>query len=415
MRSYRKAFRFNFRRVFVIAGLATLLIVYAVLWLRMITSPAERTGSDFIGFFTAGRIAQTAGAAHIYEPDRQQVIEQELVGFELVPGQVLLFNHLPYFVPILQLIIDENYVLSFIRWDLILLVVLILDAGLLAYLLSRSGFVRREAWLAAAGFVLFFPVFTSLMNGQDTIFLLLGGVLWMLCLYLEKDILAGVGLSLVTIRPQLALMLALPFLFRRRQVWWGFVAGTLALGAMCVLILGVDGSRNLIRFLLISAGGEWYGLHPAEMPTLSGLLRRVVPGIDANVVRQVSWVVYLLTAAFLCFLWKRSKQIGEKEIGLAVVLSIFASPYLHYHDLALLLLPLTGLVLVAVREKYISRRSAALLPLGISLLLLFSFVSPYLVYNFANLFMLFLVLALWFPDRIFLLVKHGLKHRSEVS
>jgi hypothetical protein len=178
---------------------------------------------------------------------------------------------------------------------------------------------------------------------------------------------------------------------------------------MCVLILGVDGSRNLIRFLLISAGGEWYGLHPAEMPTLSGLLRRVVPGIDANVVHPVSWVAYFLTAAFLCFLWKRSKQIGEKEIGLAVVLNIFASPHLHYHDLALLLLSLTGLMVVAVREKYLSPRDAALLPFGISLLLLSSFVSPFLVYGLAYLFMLFLVLALWFPDRIFLRRQLGRK------
>ena len=412
MKSYRKEFRFNFRRVFIIAGLATLLIVYAVLWLRMINSPAERTGADFIGFYTAARIAQTAGTAHIYEPDRQQVIEQELVGFELVPGQVLLFNHLPYFVPILQLIVDENYVRSFIRWDLILLVVVILDATLLAYLLGRSGFERGETWLAFVGIVLFFPIFTSLMNGQDTVFLLLGGILWMLGLFLEKDILAGAGLSLMTIRPQLALMLALPFLFRRRQVWWGFIAGTLTLGVLCVLILGIDGSRNLVHFLLISAGGEWYGLHPAEMPTLSGLLHRIMPELDASVIRSVSWAVYLFAIAFLCFLWKQSKQISEKEIGLAVVLSIFASPYLHYHDLALLLLPLTSLVVVAVRVKYSSQLSAVLYPLGISLLLLFSFVSPYLVYNFANLLMLFLVLALWFPNRIFSWLRLGRKAKG---
>jgi hypothetical protein len=178
---------------------------------------------------------------------------------------------------------------------------------------------------------------------------------------------------------------------------------------MCLFILGVDGSRNLIRFLEISAGGEWYGLNPAEMPTLSGLLQRVVPGIDAHVVRPVSWAIYFLAAAFLCFLWKRSKQIGEKEIGLAVVLSIFASPHLHYHDLALLLLPLTGLMMLAVREKYLPGHIAALLPLAISLLLLFSFASPYLIYNIAYLFMLFIVLALWFPDRIFLRRQLGRK------
>jgi len=38
----------SFRHVFVVGGLAALVIIYAVLWLRMIESPAERTGADFI-------------------------------------------------------------------------------------------------------------------------------------------------------------------------------------------------------------------------------------------------------------------------------------------------------------------------------------------------------------------------------
>ena len=54
--------RIDFRRVFVITGLTVLLIVYSVLWLRMISSRAERTGADFIVFYTAGHIAQTNGA-----------------------------------------------------------------------------------------------------------------------------------------------------------------------------------------------------------------------------------------------------------------------------------------------------------------------------------------------------------------
>ncbi len=54
--------RVDFRRIFVIAGLVSLVIIYALLWLRMIASPSERTGSDFIVFYTAGQIAQTDGA-----------------------------------------------------------------------------------------------------------------------------------------------------------------------------------------------------------------------------------------------------------------------------------------------------------------------------------------------------------------
>ena len=46
--------RIDFRRVFVAGGLASLAIVYALLWARMVSSPAERTGSDFISVYTGG-------------------------------------------------------------------------------------------------------------------------------------------------------------------------------------------------------------------------------------------------------------------------------------------------------------------------------------------------------------------------
>jgi hypothetical protein len=42
-----------------------------------------------------------------------------------------------------------------------------------------------------------------------------------------------------------------------------------------------------------------------------------------------------------------------------------------------------------------------LLPLGVSLVLLFSFFAELLKYNLCYLVMLCLLLALWFPDRIF--------------
>ena len=56
----------NFRRVFVLAGLMTLVVVYAILWLQMISSPAERTGTDFISPYSAARIAERWGAAQVY-------------------------------------------------------------------------------------------------------------------------------------------------------------------------------------------------------------------------------------------------------------------------------------------------------------------------------------------------------------
>ena len=281
--------KINFHRIFVIAGLTTLVIVYAVLWLRMISSPAERTGADFIVFFTAGRIAQTDGAEHVFEPLLQQAIQQAEVGFPLVPGQVLLYNHVPYLIPILKILISGNYVASFYRWAALLLALYIAGVVLLSGVLQRAGWRRLEVWLAAAGMLTFFPLFVSLLNGQDTAFTLFG-----LCLYLAgfltgRDWLAGLGLALTSVRPQVTVLLAVPFLFRRQKVFgWFCLAGGI-LGILSLAAVGLGGMRGFLNLLLVSAGGDWYGLKEPLMVNLVGLLWRVAPGLGATI-HPLDWL-----------------------------------------------------------------------------------------------------------------------------
>jgi hypothetical protein len=394
--------RIDFRRVFMIVALASLVVVYAVLWVRMIASPAERTGADFIGFFTAARIFQQDGADHVYDPAYQQAIEQKEVGFELVPGQVLLFNHMPYLLPILSLVVDANYVNSFVRWVILLLVFLFIDAVILARLLPAQTFRRRDILIAAAGMLLFFPTFTSILNGQDTVFLLLGMSLWTYGLLRNRDMMAGLGLSLVTIRPQLALILAIPLLFskQRRWVWWWFLLGAFLLGILCLMVLGWDGTRNFVNFLLISAGGQWYGLHPEDMPTLSGFIRRTIPGADVQVIQFISWGTYLITIAGLCIHFGKSKEIGEQQIGLAVVVSLFVVPYLHYHDLACLLIPTFCLVRVLDETNFLETRNSALLPLALSIFLVMGFFHSSIRYLVVYIVMIGMICFLWFPERL---------------
>ncbi|HEX7567722.1 MAG TPA: glycosyltransferase family 87 protein [Anaerolineaceae bacterium] len=393
----------DFRRVFVFAGLASLVIVYAILWLQMIASPSERTGADFIGFFTAARIFQKDGADKVYDPAYQQMIEQQEVGFELVPGQVLLFNHLPYFLPLLNVIVDANYVNSFIRWVIVLLVFLVIDAVFMAGLLPTQTFRRGDILIAAAGALLFFPTFTSLMNGQDTVFLLLGMTLWLYGMLSNRDVLAGLGLSLVTIRPQLALVLAVPLFFskERRRVCWWFMIGTILLGVLCLMILGWEGAHNLANFLLISAGGQWYGLHPEDMPTLSGLIRRTAPGTDLYVIQFISWGIYLIAIAGLSIHFWKNKKIREQQIGLAVLVGLFVVPYLHYHDLACLLIPIFCLARVLVGGNFLEARNTVLLPLALSFFLLVGFYEFSIRYLVVYIVMIGVTSFLWFPDRLY--------------
>ena len=354
----------------------------------MIRNPVERTGSDFIAFYSAGRVAQNAGAAHVYDPNLQQNIQEEEVGFPLVPGQVLLYNHLPFLIPILQTIVNPNYVNSFYLWIFLLIALYITAIFFLSRLLKDAGFDQRSIWLTGVGGFLFLPLFFSLMNGQDTAFLFLGAAIWMYGLVSRKEMLAGFGLSLTTVRPHISIMLALPLLFRYRKAFIGFVLGAGSLALLSILILGVEGTSEFINLIRISASGEWYGMKENAMYNLIGLLTRTLPWLEAAMIRIIGWIIYGATIITLCIFWAGSKDLQVGQIGLTVTLALLTVPHLHFHDLTLLLIPIYELTRSCAQNERLKRSIATVLPIAISLLLLLGNISPLLQYTFPYLIML---------------------------
>jgi hypothetical protein len=391
-------------RIYFIAGISSLLISYLAIWVRFINDPVERTGSDFIAFYSAGRVAEEEGAAHVYDPSFQQDIQEEQVGFSLVPGQVLLYNHLPFLIPILRTVAGADYVGSFYRWIFLLIALYITGIMLLSQVLNDAGVDSRMTQLAGIGSFLFLPLFFSLMNGQDTAFLFLGASIWMYGLFSGKETIAGLGLSLTTIRPHIALILALPMLFSYRKVFWGFVLGSGILALFSFSILGIAGTRDFIDILVVSAGGEWYGMKQFAMFNLIGLLMRASPWLEADAIRLLGWVVYGIAIIGLCILWIRNKDLQDGKIGLTITLALFAVPHLHFHDLALLLIPIYEIVRLTSKHGGLKTSIAAVLPIAISLLLLLSNATPFLQYTVPYLIMLALA---GYP--------HYLKHKSPIT
>jgi hypothetical protein len=382
----------NLRRIFIIAGLVSLLASSIGIWIRMINDPVERTGSDFIAFYSAGRVAQNAGMASVYNPLLQQQIQQQEVGFPLVQGQVLLYNHLPFLLPILRMIVNTNYVASFYRWIILLIAIYLAGIAILSQVLKQAGVDRASILLAAIAGLLFLPLFVSLMNGQDTAFLFLGTAIWVYGLISGKEYVAGLGLSLTTVRPHIALILAIPMLFRSIKVFVGFLIGSGVLALLSVLILGLHGTREFINIILLSAGGEWYGMKENAMYNLIGLLTRAMPYIEAGIIRTAAWIVYGLAMIGLCILWAKTQDIKNGIIGLTVTLALFAVPHLHFHDLTLLLIPIYELIRISQETGKLKTSIAIVLPIAISLLLLISNISPYLQYTIPYLLMLGLTL-----------------------
>ena len=157
------------RRMLVNAGIISLFLIYAFSWFRIVLVPSQRTGADFISFYTAGQIAWQNGFSHVYDLQLQQRVQEKIVGFNIAPEQVLPFNHMPFLIPLLALIALPNYIVSFILWDLLLLSAYIVGF----YFLFKSLPPIIKSPVVVIGISLFYPIFISIVDGQDTAFLFL--------------------------------------------------------------------------------------------------------------------------------------------------------------------------------------------------------------------------------------------------
>ncbi|MGE5463101.1 MAG: glycosyltransferase family 87 protein [Syntrophothermus sp.] len=355
--------RINLRRILTYVAILSLFLYYLLTWNNMLGDLYQRTGSDFIGFYSFGRIAQAQGYASIYKIEEQQKIEAETVGHPVTP---IFYTHLPFIAPLAVLLVSGDYIESFKRWALVLLFLNAINIYILLHLLDIPRLTRENLILLCLGAFLFDPTFSGFMNGQDTAIVLLGAALWAYGFFSERYLLAGLGLSLTTVRPQIALFLAIPFLFHHRKVFWGFVIGGTILALISFGLLRTEGTIRFVESIRYIEGTVWREGHAVDMPTISGIIRRNFVVSNYEPLQSIVWLAYALGILGFSWVWWKSSRIDERHIGVLALAAIFLVPYAHYHDLILLLIPIFCLIRIHQRSGLIHQDYLILLPLVIS-------------------------------------------------
>lgn len=369
-----------------IAVFSILLITYGLLMVSYLQVEGKLEGADFLYYYALGRVARDHGLDAVYDLDLEAAAQAEVTGLPVGAQQIFLPNHPPFLHPVALFFSGLDYRPAYVSFAVFLALLVVSGLPALGRTLTQNGWTRSQVIIALAGVLFFEPLFISILKGQDSALLLLGGILWFSGFAREDDRLAGFGLSLTLIRPQVALVLALPFLFRRQKVFGWFCLGAAILGLYSFAQVGWAGVQDYFHILTLSAGGQGYGMGEEAMFNLVGLLLRLAPGMDLELVHTIGWGLYVGALLGLCALWGFSKTIKTWHLALAVTLGLFASPHLHYHDLALLAVPLIGLGIAAVRRGRLTVTRAAALPMVTSTVLLFSefwdparFTAPYLL------------------------------------
>jgi Glycosyltransferase family 87 len=306
---------------------------------------------DFTVFYTAGTILREGLRHQLYDPHIQYRVQQGFTGGLIESRR----GPLPYIHPPLEAVIFLPLTLlpyrqAFVVWDLLNIVALF---GV-AITLRRNLNVLRAIppWEFVVGFLGFFPVFLCLLQGQDSILLLLLCALGFSALKRESDFLAGgwFGLALFKFQFVIPLVLLIAF-WKRKRAAWGFAAVACVWALLSVGLVGWDGMLAYPKYVLqIAKAPSLGGVPPELMPNLRGLLEgwSLNSSSADSVPAVMSALVLAVSALLLVFAAFKGRAVPKEhlEIGfsLAVVVAALTSWHTNAHDLCLLLVPL---VLVA--------------------------------------------------------------------
>jgi len=389
--------------------LAALFLPQVVLFLVLETTPGvldrqQRVrGRDFIAFYVYGRIILHEDAHRVYQSDYFHQVQAKVLAPAAIDFKAGRPPANPLYPPTTGLLFCAMALLPYgwavVVWWLVLACCFACGFALLIRSLQPLPQWRATVWLALAAFV---PVSSTFWNGQLAGLLFLAAVAGLELHRAGHRFLAGLALSLLALKPQLAVGLGLWLLFRLDvRALVGMALGFLAQVTLAALFLGpevFDLYRQSLPQYLNLAQRE--SITPDHQHSLAGILTNLVGPAHANVCKLVHGTVAVGCAVILFLIVRAGKhQEGLRsdrqadprfvrlEQAAAVLFTVFAAPHLHTYDLVLLLIPIVHLLSWAHQQEPSAELGlAGLLYLSCSITFLyaligFSFVPAVIVFG----------------------------------
>jgi hypothetical protein len=285
------------------------------------------TDKDFSNYWMAGRMAFVGEQRDLFDHAIYFSRLQEVFGAD---SEIRNWSYPPHFLLLL-------WPLAFLPYKAALVAFL----GSTFVLFSWSVYTFRRAFapdsdpgvllLAVTGYVVMMVV--TAQNGFLTASLLLLGLAWMK----QRPVLAGLAFAVLTIKPQLGLLIPLLLAFDRKWaaiLWSAFF--TIVLIALSSIFFGFESWH---AYLTETLGyqhvvmTEWYGIFLRMMPTVFGGMRTL--GYSPETAFAFQWPVSVLSiVVILWLLWKEPDPLRR---AFAVTAGTFlVSPYGFNYDMGAL-------------------------------------------------------------------------------
>jgi Glycosyltransferase family 87 len=221
---------------------------------------------------------------------------------------------------------------------------------------DRVASLRRiPLWELVLAGLAFFPVFDSLLQGQDSILQLLLCVLAWRAFTKHADIVAGCWLGLAAFKFQFVIPIVLLMIaWKRLRVLGGFAAVCIALAMISAGVVGGEGWRRYPAFALQIANSAGLGGVPASfLPNLRGLIAGWPFHFSATVEMTVTGLISISLFVFAAWSGRCaiSAERSNLQFSLAIALSVLIAWQTNISDFSLLLLPMLLIADEAVHRQ----------------------------------------------------------------
>ena len=316
--------------------------------------------TDFVNVWAAGRLVLEGHSVAAYDWPTHKAMEVAALGhpFDGYFG----WHYPPTFLSVAAILALMPYAAAFVVWTF---------ATFPAYLAAVRGITgERSGYVLAAAFP---AVLANFITGQNGFLsaALLGTTLLML---VERPILAGVLLGLLSYKPHLGLLF--PIVLAASGHWRVFIVAGGVAALMALLSWGAFGTETWTAFFgnightsqaFLSDG--WADF--AKLQTAFGLVRTL--GGSEPLAWTVQAAVALSAAGAISALWRSRADYEIKAAALGAG-AMLATPYLYTYDLVVLAVPLAFLWKLGCRRGILAHELAGI-GMACLLLLIFPFVK----------------------------------------
>jgi hypothetical protein len=209
----------------------------------------------------------------------------------------------------------------------------------------------------------FVPLFYTFLQGNFSLLLLAAMLGWYQALQRQQSWFGAACLTILTLKPQLAVFPTIMLVASQRWVW--LFKSSLLIGLAIGISLLWTGLGSWFNYLTALRKIEGYygvfGIIPETMYNLKGMLTLLLGNERGALISVINGVAYSLLLVGSIVLWRKPYNIGtaafELRLALIILLGLLFSPHLYSHDSLLIIVPV--LIVARYLRQYPQRWAGA--------------------------------------------------------